>query len=62
MLCPKDNKPCCDDMCHGAGCIEMGGYAMLSVCERCGGTIDEEIPECGTCTCDDENDYYDDDE
>lgn len=57
MLCPSDGKPCCDDLCHGGGCIQMDGYAMLKVCDICGGQIDEEIPECSTCTCDFEDDY-----
>ena len=57
MLCPKDLKPCCDDLCYGGGCIEMDGYPMLTVCYKCGGAIDKEIPECSTCSCD-----YDDEE
>jgi hypothetical protein len=60
MICPKTMKGCCDDLCHGAGCLQMDGYAMLSRCDHCGGLIDEEIPDCGTCTCDDD-DYYDED-
>ena len=50
-LCPKDYKPCCDDLCHGGGCIRMNSYAMLLVCDVCKGIIDEEIPECSTCSC-----------
>lgn len=59
-LCPKDYKPCCDDLCHGGGCLRMGGYAMLQECDVCKGIIDEEIPDCGTCTCgqDDTGDDY----
>ena len=57
-ICPKDGTACPDDLCHGSGCLQMNGYAMLQVCDFCGGTIDEEIPDCGTCTCDDE---WDDD-
>lgn len=34
---------------------------MLRRCDSCGGTIDDEIPDCGTCTCDHDDDYYDDD-
>jgi len=37
----------------------MDGYPMLKICDFCKGTIDEEIPDCSTCTCDDEDDYYD---
>jgi hypothetical protein len=60
MICPRDGKPCCDDLCYGGGCLRMDGYPMLSVCTFCGGLIDNEIHECSTCTCDDE--YYDWDE
>lgn len=58
MRCPKDGSACCDDLCHGAGCIQMDGYAMLAECDVCGGLVDEEIPDCGTCTCDDDQDDY----
>lgn len=58
MLCPKTGQPCIDDICHGAGCLEMEGYPMLRVCDFCGGTIDEGIPECSTCTCDDDEEYW----
>ena len=51
-LCPKDYTACCDDLCHGSGCMQMNGYAMLLVCDVCKGVIDEEIPDCSTCTCD----------
>jgi len=61
MICPKSGRGCCDDMCYGSGCLEMDGYPMLRICRSCGGTIDEEIPDCGTCSCDDDDDYlYDD--
>lgn len=61
MYCPKDGKACMNDLCHGAGCLVMDGYAMLAVCDFCGGMIDEEIPDCGTCTCDgDEPGWCDD--
>ena len=38
--------------------MQMDGYPMLKDCGSCGGSIDEETPECSTCTCDEE-DYYD---
>jgi len=56
MLCPLDNKGCCDDLCRGSGCLRMDGYPMLRICDVCGETIDEAIPECSSCTCG-ENDY-----
>lgn len=55
MLCPKDGTACPDDLCHGSGCMEMEGYPMLRRCDICGGTIDEENQECGTCECDDDD-------
>lgn len=63
MICPADGSACCDDLCHGAGCMQMDGYPMLSVCDVCGGLIDDTIPECSTCTCDrdDDDDWYSED-
>jgi hypothetical protein len=61
MICPRDGGACCDDTCYGSGCLEMDGYPMLSICDICKGTIDDEIPECGTCSCDDDSlDYMSD--
>lgn len=60
-ICPKDGKACCDDLCYGGGCMQMPGAAMLETCDVCGGTIDSDVPECSTCTCDRDDDYgYDD--
>lgn len=52
LICPYDRSGCPDDLCRGSGCMRMGGYEMLEVCDFCGGTIDNEIAECSTCTCD----------
>lgn len=57
MICPSTMQPCCDDLCHGAGCLAMNGYPMLEECAFCGGTIDESIPDCSTCTCLDGDEY-----
>jgi hypothetical protein len=57
MICPKDGTACPDDLCHGSGCMAMDGYPMLSICPHCRGTVDEEIPDCGTCRFDDDDDY-----
>lgn len=54
VICPRDWKACLDDLCHGSGCMQMDGYPMLSICPVCKGAVDEEISECGSCTCDDE--------
>ena len=58
--CPFDGSACCDDLCHGSGCMQMEGYPMIQRCDFCGGDIDEEIPDCSTCTCgEDDDDFYD---
>jgi len=57
MRCPKDLKPCIDDLCYGGGCIRMDGAPMYSRCDGCGALISEDDHE--DCTCD--NEYYDDD-
>lgn len=53
-ICPKDYKPCCDDLCYGSGCLAMNGYPMLTCCPVCNGLVDDENPDCGSCQCDDE--------
>jgi len=60
LLCPKTGGQCWDDLCRGSGCLDMDGYEMLERCPKCFGTIDNEIPDCSTCTCD--YDEYQDDE
>lgn len=44
-VCPKDAKPCCDDLCHSAGCIDMDGDEMIEICDRCRQELDD-------CACD----------
>ena len=35
-VCPIDFKSCCDDICHGGGCLRTGGSEeMLEVCQLC---------------------------
>lgn len=61
MLCPKDFNPCMDDLCYGGGCIADGcvGLSMYRKCDGCGALIsDDDIDEC---TCDDADDFYDND-
>jgi hypothetical protein len=43
-ICPKDFKPCMDDLCYAGNCILMG-IATLSKCSRCGQIVGEDI-EC----------------
>jgi len=52
-----DYEPCCDDICHGAGCIRAGGEEMIEICQRC----NEPIEEDAGCVCD-EDDSHDYDE
>lgn len=61
MICPADGKPCCDDLCNSGDCLCMPGYEPLRRCDGCGGIIDTTIPECSTCTCDPDEDYWYDD-
>lgn len=35
-LCPKDFKPCIDDLCYGGGCLRMPGASILHKCDGCG--------------------------
>lgn len=58
MLCPRTLQHCIDDLCHGSGCLEMGGYPMLAECHACGGYIDEEYPEDSTCICGSDDDVW----
>ena len=58
MICPRDGSACPDDLCRGSGCMSMGGYEMLTLCDACGGLIDHEIGDLSTCTCDDQDGYY----
>ena len=53
MLCPKDFKPCCDDLCYGGGCL-ITGEAMYERCGGCGALVSDDDHE--NCTCDDYED------
>ena len=35
MICPKDFKPCCDDLCGGGRCLRTG-HDTLERCHACG--------------------------
>lgn len=47
MICPKDGKPCCDDLCYGGGCL-YGGGPNFPLCPACGSTVDD-LGECPLC-------------
>jgi hypothetical protein len=59
-ICPKDFTPCCDDLCHGGGCLRMQGSPMLQVCPVYGGLNELELSQL-KCSCDDQ-DYPEDDD
>lgn len=60
-ICPKDLKPCCDDICYGAGCIRIiGNPSMLVKCHGgCGGLIAMDGSDTYDCTCDRDDDDFD---
>ena len=63
-ICPKDLKPCIDDLCYAGDCLRMAGVQPLMRCPGgCGALIflDGSDPEY-ECTCHDEDDWYEDDE
>ena len=44
--CPKDLKPCPDDVCRGSGsCLEIDA-PLLKKCPRCGALFDDEVLFC----------------
>lgn len=43
MICPKDLKPCCDDLCYGGGCLAMGGYLVQIIAGKTRPTAQAEI-------------------
>lgn len=47
MLCPADLKPCCDDLCHGGGCLKTGGE-MIPTCAKCHGPMMDDDGEADT--------------
>ena len=55
MLCPKDMKPCIDDICYGGGCIAMDGAPMYYKC-HCGQYVSDD--DHADCCCDDDC-YFD---
>ena len=60
-ICPKDGKPCIDDVCYGAGCLRSNFYEeILSECSHCGSLGSDSEP----CECeyeDYDDGYYDED-
>lgn len=57
-MCPVDLKPCCDDICHGAGCLNSEGEDMIELCHECHEPLED-------CVCEpdyDDEDIYDEDQ
>ena len=47
MICPKDMRVCCDDLCYGGGCLAMDGAPKLYKCDGCGAWIsDDDMMDC----------------
>lgn len=49
-ICPKDGRPCCDDLCRSAGCFALNGEDMIEVCDHCTQMV-------SNCECDDEDEW-----
>jgi hypothetical protein len=58
-ICPKDFKPCCDDICYGGGCIHTG-ESMLRQCTGCNEYVSEDGGDECSCEPDYDDDYADD--
>ena len=61
-LCPKDFKPCCDDVCYGAGCILMGGMPMYQRCQGCGEYVAIDGSDNDDCVCEPDYEEFDEEE
>lgn len=54
MICPKDLRPCIDDLCYGGGCIEMDGAPMYYKCS-CGQLVSDD--DMDNCLCEPDESY-----
>lgn len=56
-ICPKDFKPCIDDVCYGAGCMKSPYHeSVLLPCDGCGGLMEaDEGHYCEDCLYEDED-------
>lgn len=57
MICPKDMKPCCDDLCYSGTCLCMPGVMPYEHCDGCGALVSEDDHD--ACTCEP---FYDEEE
>lgn len=53
-ICPKDLKPCCDDICYGSGCMLLPGVSMLTHCSGCGQLVSVDGSDDWECECEDD--------
>jgi hypothetical protein len=53
-LCPKDLRPCCDDLCRGGGCL-ITGEELYYFCTGCKHPISDE--DQGNCICEPDEDW-----
>ena len=54
MFCPRDLRPCIDDLCYGGGCIELDGAPLYTRC-ACGALVSEDDHEACSCEPSDED-------
>ena len=56
--CPKDLKPCSDDLCYGGGCLVLDGAAMYYPCAGCNKLVSDDDND--MCACDEDFDEQSD--
>ena len=60
-ICPKDGKPCVDDLCRGSGVCMRTGMEMWETCPMCHRVFSDEFDIRCACEPDYEPDDYGDD-
>jgi hypothetical protein len=61
--CPKDGKPCLDDICYGGGCIRSKYHeSILMRCDGCGQLVSADGSDDWECECAFPVNDYDEDE
>ena len=62
VYCPKDLKPCIDDLCYGGSCLLLPGECPLTKCDGCNQLIAIDGSFSDWCECEDEWDGWCEDE
>lgn len=62
-ICPKDLKPCIDDLCFGGSCLLLPGVCPLTRCNGCGQFVSLDGSDLEDCECEPEQreDRWEDD-